>query len=327
MTLAVLVLLLGCKKNEDPAPEEFVFPSKVIHKIVIDDQGVKWFATEKGVISFNGTTWTSYKDEQSLSTGYIPDLAYEIVSGVSKLWLAGNSGLAAFEFGTSVISFKNFNSAETDLLSDSVLAVGIDRRHVKYVGTSRGMSILSGEKWDSYLGRSNEQILARFKISSIATSADGYVYAATSGGGVSRFRYSDAISGATTFNRPWAWGLPSDTVYTVITSDTCQWYGTNRGAAFHSSEYAKQDWVTYTRAEGLVCDSVYAIARDLSGNVWFGTHKGISKLAGEQWQSYTKKDGLVANKINALAVDPDGSIWIGTDEGISHFANNQWVNY
>jgi ligand-binding sensor domain-containing protein len=89
--------------------------------------------------------------------------------------------------------------------------------------------------------------------------------------------------------------------------------------------------VTYTRTQGLICDSVYAIAKDLSGAIWIGTHKGVSKLnvspTDTIWTNYTAKDGLVANKINAIAVDTDGSLWFGTDAGISHFADNHWVNF
>jgi ligand-binding sensor domain-containing protein len=74
----------------------------------------------------------------------------------------------------------------------------------------------------------------------------------------------------------------------------------------------------------LVCDTVYAIAQDNTGNMWFGTHKGISKFSGSGWTSYTKKDGLVADKVNTVEVDKDGSLWFGTDNGISHFTNGVW---
>jgi ligand-binding sensor domain-containing protein len=324
----LLVFVLSCNNNDDPAPEEFVFPSKVINKIIVDSSGLKWFATEKGVISYDGARWTTYSDDKGLSKGPIADLAFGLASGINSLLLASNVGLSVFGFGASTISFQNYNKTNSEILEDTVTAIGVDGSNVKYIGTTKGLSILKEGKWDKFFGRRNQEILLRYKISSVAPASKGYVYIATEGGGVSR--YCDAVSGQTTLNTPWAW-LPSDTVYTVmITQDSCQWYGTLRGAAFHSTEYTKSDWVTYTRAEGLICDSVYAIAKDLSGDMWFGTHLGVSKLhmsADTTWTNYTTKDGLIANKVNTIAADLDGSVWFGTDEGISHLSNNKWEKY
>ena len=328
----LIVLLAGCKNNdEEPGDKPFEFPSKVIHKIVVEPTGVKWFATDKGVVSFDGQKWTAYSDNQNLTTGKIADFVFERSSGVNKLWIGTYQGLTSFDFGASPVTVKNFKAADSGILSDTVSAVAIDNVSAKYIGTTKGLSILKENSWIKYFGRSSEKPLVRFKISSIAAAQSGYIYATTEGGGVARFKYTDAISGETTFNRPWAWGLPSDTVYVVKTDGEDQWFGTNRGVGYHTSEFTKMDWVTYTRTEGLICDSVYAIAKDLSGAMWFGTHKGISKLnispTDTIWTNYTTKDGLVANKINDIAVDADGSLWFGTDGGISHLKNNQWVNF
>ncbi len=326
--LSVVLNLFSSCNNDDPVvEEEFVFPSKVINKIVVDANGAKWFATEKGVISFDGLKWTSYADDQNKTTGSISDIVFDRLSGIKKLWLGSNVGLSSYEFGTSTISTDNFNTSKDVILSDTVSALGIDKSAVKYIATSKGLSILKGDKWDEFYGRNGEEILTEFKISSIAVAENGYIYAATEGGGISRFKYTDAISGATTFNLPWAGGLPSENVLCVITEGNAQWYGTDAGIAYHASELAKSDWTTYTRADGLICDTVYAIAKDLAGNVWFGTHKGISKLAVNSWQNFTVKDGIIADKINSIAIDADGSLWFGTDKGISHFSGGKWENF
>jgi len=325
----VIFFFVSCKKdNPAPLPEVLLFPSKVIHKISVDVTGEKLFATEKGIIGYDGIKWTSYSDDKNLTTGSISDFVFERSTGFNKLWLGTNVGLSFLDFGATALSIVNYNVSNAEILADNVSALGIDDNRVKYIGTSEGLSILKNDKWDHYLGLSGDgEPLSKYRISSVSTAIDGNIYAATEGGGVSRFKYTDAVSGATTFKLPWAWGLPSDTVYAVVAVDTCQWYGTNRGVAYHASEYTKSDWITYTRADGLICDTVYAIAKDFSGNIWFGTHKGVSKLNGDKWQNFTSKDGLVANKVNAIAVDLDGSIWIGTDNGISHFVNDKWMNF
>ena len=324
----VINLFYGCNNDDPVVEEEFEFPSKVINRIIVDSNGSKWFATEKGVVSYDGLKWTSYTDEQNKTTGSISDIVFDRLSGIKKLWVGTKAGLSSFEIETSAITTDNFNTSKDEILSDTVSALGVDDVNVKYIGTSKGLSILKGDKWDKFYGRQNEEILAEYKISSIAVSQNGYIYAATKGGGISRFKYADAISGATTFNLPWASGLPSETVYSAVADGNAQWYGTDKGVAYHSSELTKSDWTTYTREDGLVCDTVYAIAKDPSGNVWFGTHKGVSKLSGNKWQSYTVKDGLIANKINTIAIDLDHSVWFGSDQGISHFTvDGKWVNF
>ena len=59
-----VALLAGCGGDDNtPEEEEFVFPSKVINRIAVDAGGIKWFATEKGLVRFDGTTWKSYSDD------------------------------------------------------------------------------------------------------------------------------------------------------------------------------------------------------------------------------------------------------------------------
>jgi len=127
---------------------------------------------------------------------------------------------------------------------------------------------------------------------------------------------------------PGASGLPSENLFCAVADGIAQWYGTDSGAAHHASEFTKAGWTTYTRADGLICDTVYSIAMDRAGNVWFGTHKGVSKLSENKWQSYTVKDGLIADKIKTIAVDLDQSLWFGSDKGITHYTiDGKWVNY
>lgn len=328
--IAIIALSFpGCNDEKDPVKEEFKLPSQVIKKIEIDNNGVKWIATDKGLVALNGDVWYGFTGNDLLTKTAIDELAFSNTSGKNELWLGSGQGAAFFDLtSTNLGTLTIYNKQQSGILADNVSAIDIDKNNVKYIGTSAGLSILKGTAWSQFMGRTNEEILKEYKISAVATTQGGRIYAATEGGGVSSFKYADAVSGATTFSQPWSAGLMSDTVYTVIVVENDnQWYGTNKGAALHTSEYAKADWESYTREEGLVSDTVYAIGKDQAGNVWFGTHKGVSKFNGTDWASYTTKDGLIDNKINTLAIDKDGSVWFGTDKGISHFINNQWINY
>lgn len=329
--LAVITVTFTSCKDKEPIVQGFSLPSRVINKIAIDNNGVKWIATEKGIVICNGNRWTTYTGYVVLNNTAIADLAINNLSGKNEIWLSSPLGATSFEYADSIISsLEIYNVLKGGILDNSVSAINIDQNNVKYIATPKGLSILKGTKWDQFAGKKGEEILSKYKISAVATTTNGFIYVSTIGGGVTSFKYTDAVSGATTLTEPYASGLMCDTVNTVIAvNDGHQWYGTNKGASLHTSDVTKDmnHWMYYSRVDGLVCDTVYAIAKDLTGNMWFGTHKGVSMLSGTTWVNYTTKDGLIANKVNTLAIDKDNSVWFGTDNGISHFINNQWLNY
>jgi ligand-binding sensor domain-containing protein len=324
--LLFVIFLTGCSKDKTPETT-FALPSEVIHKIAVDKNGTKWIATSKGIVCFDGEKWNPYPDIPLENNSIVRDLSISPSTG-NEIWLAGNSGVSFLKFNAAdILSSGSFSAQENGLLSNEVSAIVVDVQNTKYIGTSMGISIYANNQWSEFIGRPTEEILRDFQISSIAVAKNGWIYASTSGGGVSRFKYPDAISGATTYDSIWT-GIRSNYVNTVIiVEDSCQWYGTNHGAAFHTSHHAKIGWTQYTIEDGLISDTVLSIAKDFTGNIWFGTNIGVSRLSGTQWTNFTSDDGLADNHINTISVDKDSSIWFGTNNGISHFKNNSWVKY
>jgi ligand-binding sensor domain-containing protein len=331
-----ILLCYSCKKGDNNVniKQYNSLPYNKINKIYIDKEGIKWIASDSGIVSFNGKVWTRYT-ESIINNIPIADILVE-KSG-NNLWIASEKGASEINFtNINFLSTKSFTTKSSGLLSDTVNSIGIDTSNVKYFGTNYGLSIFNGANWDTFYGKTQYGIDSIFKLSpitGIASASNGWVFVSTFGSGVSRFKYQiDAVTGATTYDKNWAENgfktLNTNNIFTVIvTDDTCQWYGTDKGVAFHNSPNAKSGWSSYTTANGLICDTVLAIAEDKLGNIWFGTFNGVSKFNGKSWQNFLKSDGLIANKVNTIAVDLDGSVWFGTDYGISHYSNNTWTNY
>ncbi|GAB5520782.1 MAG: hybrid sensor histidine kinase/response regulator [Rhodothermales bacterium] len=72
---------------------------------------------------------------------------------------------------------------------------------------------------------------------------------------------------------------------------------------------------SYTRADGLASDYVFAIFQDRDGFMWFGTDSGVVRFDGQQWTTFTTSDGLGANLVYDITQDARGRIWVGTFEG------------
>lgn len=316
-------LLLSCKPDEDSKNK---IAGTVVKSIYIETNGTKWFATDKGISSFDGTTWTNFDKSDGLPVAGFNDMSPAASYEGTNLWLATTKGAIATHYEINILSVENsYTTDNSNILSDTVLAIASDKAGYLWMGTTRG---LTGLKNNTEWILPTKDIFKK-PISNIKSSEDGWNYFATIGAGVGRNKTSvDGISAASTYEMPWA-GLPSDIVNAVYVDPGTgnQWFGTPAGAAYHVGTETKRNWTVYTTADGLVNDEILSIAGDMNGNIWFGTKGGVSKLNNSVWTSYTTADGLAGNTVYAIAIDLDGSVWFGTDKGVSHFTSGQWLNY
>lgn len=82
----------------------------------------------------------------------------------------------------------------------------------------------------------------------------------------------------------------------------------------------------YTNSDGLISNSVRAIAVDRLGFKWIGTDKGVSQFDGRKnWVTYDYSDGLPSNFINCVVVDPLDNIWFGTDKGLALYDRKKFT--
>ncbi|MEW6751948.1 MAG: two-component regulator propeller domain-containing protein [Candidatus Latescibacterota bacterium] len=90
----------------------------------------------------------------------------------------------------------------------------------------------------------------------------------------------------------------------------CTWMG---GAC----RYDGANFTTYTTADGLAHDMVFATTEDRAGRLWFGTTEGATCYDGREFRTYTTASGLAHNMVSAIVEDRDGRLWFGTDDGVS----------
>ena len=293
-----------------------------VRAVFVDADGVKWFGTDSGLSRFDGAEWTSYR-----SGSGDPGLAHDRVNGIAveslepdrKLWLATSGGVSSAWLKAGGLQFDAVYRQEDGALpSAEVNAAAVDVYSNKWFGTDAGAASFRDGAWGIYT-RENYWINNN-RVKCIATDPEGTNYLGTEGAGVSRLRIDpvDGITAASAID--WAWsGLVSDTCYAILfAKNGHEWYGTDKGLCLHTSKNTREDWVTYTKADGLADDFVRAIAEDPGGVKWIGTNNGVSSFNGGIWKTYRTADGLAGNTVYAIAVDFDGSIWFATDQGVSH---------
>ncbi len=100
------------------------------------------------------------------------------------------------------------------------------------------------------------------------------------------------------------------------------WMGSESRGAF------RYDGTTFTslgRSDGLISESVSAVARDTQNRIWFGTTSGASCYQGGAVKNYGMAAGLHNDTVNAIVEGIDGLLWFGTARGVFQFDDRRFV--
>jgi ligand-binding sensor domain-containing protein len=308
-------------------------PAKKFSAVIVDNDNIKWFITEAGIVSFNGKEWKLHNKNRKVPTQNLKDFAFEHNPHGPELWIASPNGATVASLPIDGrTGATTYHTENTSILSKNVVRVAIGKSPLRWFGTDKGVSAFRNSKWlsPSYNEMYPESMFEEFAITSMATNRNGdSLYVGTEGAGVARvYQNVDGISGASSYAQ---WGpiiLPSDSIYSIfIAYDGSQWFGTDKGVARHIGNKTLENWTVFTTDDGLVHNFIQAIATDNNGKFWFGTKGGVSVFDGSVWTSFTTDDGLNSNNILCIAVDHDGVVWLGTDNGVTCYKNGKFISY
>jgi signal transduction histidine kinase/streptogramin lyase len=120
-----------------------------------------------------------------------------------------------------------------------------------------------------------------------------------------------------------------DVVYSIAGRGNEIWIGRQRGGLtglrWRNGTLTSK---TFTEADGLAQNSVYAVLESRDGSVWAGTLSGgVSRLHDGRFTTYTAASGLAGNTVFSILEARDGTMWFATSGGLSSFSNNQWKTY
>jgi ligand-binding sensor domain-containing protein len=114
---------------------------------------------------------------------------------------------------------------------------------------------------------------------------------------------------------------PNEVVYSIDGRADVVWVGRQRGGLtclrFRNGAIASQ---SYTEANGLAQNSVYAVYESRDGSVWAGTlNGGVSKFKDGHFTTYTTTNGLASNTVSSILETRDGAMWFATPSGLVPF--------
>ena len=231
----------------------------------------------------------------------------------SNIWVGTTRGL--LRINAKGISF----SEENELRGDGGINVLFeDREGNVWIGGGRGLGRIRDSAFVTYSSVSDR----RFEHNGpVDVDPEGRTWLAPAQGGLYVLQNGRV--------QPVPSIPPNEVVYSISGRADVVWAGRQRGGLtrlrFRNGAIASQ---SYTEANGLAQNSVYAVYESRDGSVWAGTlNGGVSKFKDGHFTTYTTTNGLASNTVSSILETRDGAMWFATPTGLSSFSNGQWRTY
>ena len=214
-----------------------------------------------------------------------------------------------------------YNTQNSDINGNTVLALATDRKGAKWIGTSEGLNKFSGNNWTDY-AMFNKKLKGQF-VNCLTIDKKGILWVGTDDHGVIEFDGTHWKEHETETRR-----LKMKFIRTIVIDENdVKWIGVTLGGLVR---YDNKKWDLYsTKNSTLVSDFILCITIDDQNNKWIGTNAGVSVLDKDgYWKNYTPKNSpLPDNIVPGIAIDKDGVKWMATLNGLCSFDGENWEVY
>jgi len=195
-------------------------PYSYVFEVAIDPNGVKWFATEHGLLSYNDTTWVLFNQSNSgLPTNRIFNIS---IDNQGNKWIGTEGGFVKFDDSVWVV-YDLSNSLWNP--GNTFLSMATDPAGVKWFATYDGLFRYDDTTWTVF-NKTNTPLIEN-DYRSIAFDYAGILWLGTGGSGLWKY---DGLSWTRYYH--FNSGLPQNTVHSIAIDDNNnKWIGTREGLA------------------------------------------------------------------------------------------------
>ncbi len=311
---------------------------QVIRDVFLDSEGIVWIGTNsQGLYFLDQNTEIISKEIDGFDPSiHISDARireiYEDENNI--IWIGTYVGLCRFNPENNKVDvFQTITESNYSLSNNKVISIYEDRQNILWIGTFGGgvNKIIPGDPKFNLLEKLpyTKNTLNSNIILSIYVDLDGIVWIGTDKGlnrvdllreEVKQYNYrtNNALS-------------ISDNVIYAITNEGEKylWLGTGRGILnkfdkITGTVVEKHD-MTRMDYKGQWHLGVRALLNDSKGNLWIGTHSGLTlRPTGSRefvnFQVDTKDTySLSSNLVYDVFEDSNGIIWVGTNHGLNRY--------
>ncbi|MGC2251698.1 MAG: two-component regulator propeller domain-containing protein [Acidobacteriaceae bacterium] len=288
------------------------FPGGAVNAIAQTADGYLWIGTDKGLVRFDGFTFSPVSFTPVASASDIPILQL-LTDPNGQLWIRPE--------GADVVRQRNgrFERVEygAQAITSQITAMAKDsNKGILVSDIAKGTFLFQGDAVEMLAKPAVLSGSASPPIISIAQGDDGGLWLGTLGVGLFHF----ANGRATRVDA----GLPDRKIncLLVISNDEL-WVGTDTGLfRWDGKEFHR---INLPPALGSV--QVLSILRDRDSNIWAGTTRGLLRINSDG-VSFSAEDEIRGNGgINALFEDREGNLWIGGSQGLGRIRDSTFLTY
>jgi ligand-binding sensor domain-containing protein/signal transduction histidine kinase len=285
-------------------------PDRKINSLLAIGSDELWVGTGTGLYRGNGAGFRRLELPSFLGDIQVLSLLHD---RDSNIWVGTTRGL--LRINGKGVSFFEENEVRGD---GGINALFEDREGNLWIGGARGLGRIRDSAFMTYSSVSDH----RFEHNGpVYVDPEGRTWLAPAQGGLYVLQ-DGRVQPVTSIP-------PNEVVYSISGRADVVWVGRQRGGLtrlqFRNGVAASQ---SYTEANGLAQNSVYAVYESRDGSAWAGTlNGGVSKFKDGRFTTYTTIDGLASNTISSILETRDGAMWFATPSGLSSFSNGQWRTY
>jgi signal transduction histidine kinase/ligand-binding sensor domain-containing protein/CheY-like chemotaxis protein len=301
---------------------------RFVKSIFVDPDDFVWIGTDHGLNKFSNDgvhikTYVSGDASTGLSIGGVTGI---LIDWNNQMWV-GTWGGGLHKFDRKEGKFKSYGFSSSTLdrhnLSDpNIRCMALDYSGHLLIGTTFGyLDIFNPktEEFEHFPCMDVDSIVAS-PVVALCPEKDGSIWIGLSenggvvnynpsNGNIKRYHFSERDTSAT---------LSSNDVLCLFNDDKWLWIGTKDGLNLLNKEDGSV--TIFNEEDGLPDRSILRIEKDVAGNLWISTTKGITKyeISSGKFFSYDHRDGVLGNCITSWA-GTNGTLLFGGIDGVFSF--------
>ena len=281
-------------------------PAEMTLALLADGEGGLWAGTAHGLARWQDEGWMVQGAGTELENARINAL---LAMPDGAIWAGGDEGVFVW-------SPQDDWRRLSGLPLTGVDAMALDANHNIWLARADQLFRYDGDAWQK-VALMNADGVIDCTITDLVADESGGLWVATEDQGVVHLM-DDEMVWETTIS-----GLPSNRVLALtLARDGSLWAATNGGGV---GRLDANGWKTLTISDGLAADFVSALFEDVDGVFWFGTVAGVSRYDNRTWRSWPDDPRAPQGRITALARTPDGFLWAGeSGGGLYRMGDDAW---